>query len=169
MSLTPASERTQTTLEHKRADATNYYHRSTDAVADHLAKAEEEVLENIPLPSVADPTDSSLLKPKTLLDCCRCAQAFIDERDLGDGLGAGEINLMRAAGRRTRTMTQFAHLQSAAEKRDKHCYLWTLVNILRLVCCMANEAGLGTVLSAALSLKHETDDEDLLFAGGSIR
>ena len=31
------------------------------------------------------------------------------------------------------------------------------MNMLRLVFCMANEAGLGTVLSAAYSLKHETD------------
>ena len=29
--------------------------------------------------------------------------------------------------------------------------------MLRLVFCMANEAGLETVLSAAYSLKHETD------------
>ena len=61
MSLTPASERIQTTLEHKKADATNCYHRSTDAVDDHLAKAEEEMWENIPLPSVADPTDSGMI------------------------------------------------------------------------------------------------------------
>ena len=31
------------------------------------------------------------------------------------------------------------------------------MNILRLVCCMTGEAGLETVLSAAFSLKHETD------------
>ena len=40
MSLTPASEGIQTTLEHKRADASNYYHRSTNAVADQLANVE---------------------------------------------------------------------------------------------------------------------------------
>ena len=64
---------------------------------------------------------------------------------------------MRVAGHRTRMITQFAYLQAAAGQRDRHCYLWTLVNMLRLVCCMANEAGLETVLSAAYSLKHETD------------
>ena len=64
---------------------------------------------------------------------------------------------MRVAGRRTRMITQFAYLQAAAEQRDRHCYLWTPVNMLRLVCCVANKAGLGTVLSAAYSLKHETD------------
>ena len=157
MSLTPASERIQTTLEHKQAGASNYYHCSTNAVADQLAKVEEEVWENIPLPSVAHPADSNLLRPKTLLDCCRCAQEFLDAHDLGDGLGAGEVNLTRVHGHRTRMMTQFAYLQSAAEKRDKHCYLWTLVNILRVVCCMASETGLETVQSAAFSLKHETD------------
>ena len=54
-------------------------------------------------------------------------------------------------------LTQFQDLQAAAERNDRHCYLCTLVNILRLVFCMANEAGLETVLSAAYSLKHETD------------
>ena len=102
------------------------------------------------MPSIADPTNSHLLKPKTLLHCCRCAQEFIDEHDLGDGLGAGEINLMRAFGHRTRMITQFAYLQAAAERKEKQCYLWTLVNILRLVCCMTSEAGLETILSACV-------------------
>ena len=52
-------------------------------------------------------------------------------------------------------ITQFAYLQAAAERKDKQCCLWTLVDMLRLVCCMTNEAGLETVLSAAFSLKHE--------------
>ena len=86
------SERIQHTMEHGKAENPHYYHRSSTAVADHLAKAEGQLWENIPLPSIADPTDSHLLKLKTLLDCCRCAQEFIDEHDLGDGLGAGEIN-----------------------------------------------------------------------------
>ena len=54
-------------------------------------------------------------------------------------------------------ITQFAYLQAAAERKDRHCYVWTLVNMLRFVCCMTNEGGLETVLSAAFSLKHETD------------
>ena len=54
-------------------------------------------------------------------------------------------------------LSQFQYLQAAAERNDRHCYLWTLVNMLRLVFCMTNEAGLETVLSAAYSLKHETD------------
>ena len=116
MSLTPASKRIETTLEHKRADASNYYARSTTAVADRLATNEEKIWDNTPLPSVADPTDIHLLKPKTRLDCCRCARDFIEEHDLGDGLDAGEINLMRVTGHRTRMMTQFAYLQSAAER-----------------------------------------------------
>ena len=44
-----------------------------------------------------------------------------------------------------------------AERNDRHCYLWTLTNILRLVFNMANEADLAPVLSAACSLKHATD------------
>ena len=54
-------------------------------------------------------------------------------------------------------LTPIPYLQAAAERNDRHCYLWTLVNMLRLVFCMANEAGLETVLSAAYSLKHDTD------------
>ena len=65
--------------------------------------------------------------------------------------------LMRVYGHRTRMLTQFQDLQAAAERNDQHCYLWTLVNMLRLVFCMANKAGLETVLSAAHCLKHETD------------
>ena len=54
-------------------------------------------------------------------------------------------------------LSQFQCLQASSERNDRHCYLWTLVNMLGLVFCMANEAGLETVLSAAYSLKHETD------------
>ena len=43
------------------------------------------------------------------------------------------------------------------EGNDRHGYLWTLTNILRLVFNMANEADLAPVLSAACSLKHATD------------
>ena len=151
MTLTPAAKRIEKTLEHRRADAAPKHPNS--------AAAEDKFWDNIPLPNVADPTDDQLMKQesaKTLLDCCRCAQAFIDERDLGDGLNAGEIKLMQSLVI-TLVNTQFAYLREAAERKDKHCYLWCLVNILRLMCCMTNEAGLETVLSAAFSLKHETD------------
>ena len=80
-----------------------YYPRST-------AAAEEKLWDNVPLPGIADPTDSDMTKPKTLLDCCRCAQTFIDEHDLGDGLGAGKLNLMQVLGHQTRMNTQFAYL-----------------------------------------------------------
>ena len=46
-----------------------------------------------------------------------------------------------------------------AESNDRHGYLWTLTNMLRLTFHMANEAGLETVLSAAYSLKHASDME----------
>ena len=53
----------------------------------------------------------------------------------------------------------FQALMYHAESNDRHGYLWTLTNFLRLVFNMANEAGLETVLSAAYSLKHATDME----------
>ena len=150
MTLTPVAKQIEESLEITRADESKRHPRSA-------ATIEEELLDNVPLPSVADPTDNNLLMPKTLLDCCRCAQASIDEHDLGDGLDAGDLNMMRVLGHHARMNTQFAYLRGAAERKDKHCYLWCLMNILRLVCCMTNEAGLETVLSAAFSLKHETD------------
>ena len=110
VSLTPQAERIQRTLEHGKAEEPHGYHRSSAALADQLAKNDEHLWTNIPLPSIADPNDSHLSKPKTLLDCCRCAQDFIDEHDLGDGLDAGEITLMRVFGHRTRMITQFAYL-----------------------------------------------------------
>ena len=151
MSLTPESERVQNSLENGRADQPHCCHRSHAALVGHLAQIDEHLWENIPLPSVADPNDSHLLKPKTLLDCCNCAQEFLDEHDLNDGYDKGTLYLMRVSGHRTRMLTYFQYLQAAAERSDRHCYLWTLVNMLRSVCCMANEADLETVLSAAYS------------------
>ena len=157
MSLTPESERIQATLENGRADQPHYHHRSYAALVSHLMENDEHLWTNIPVPSVADPNDSNLLRPKTLLDCCQCAQEFLDEHDLNDGYDKGTLYLMRVYGHRTRMLTHFQYLQAAAQTNDRHCYLWTLVNMLRLVFCMANEAGLETVLPAGYSLKHETD------------
>ena len=108
---------------------------------------------------MADPTDANLVKPKTLLDCCKDAQEFIDEYDLNDGHDNGTLYLMRVFGHRTRMLSYFQALMYHAESNDRHGYLWALTNIFRLVFNMANEAGLETVLSAAYSLKHATDVE----------
>ena len=64
---------------------------------------------------------------------------------------------MRALGHRTRMLSLFQALLYHAESNDRHGYLWTLTNTLRLIFHMANEAGLETVLSAAYSLKHASD------------
>ena len=99
------------------------------------------------------------MRPKTLLDCCKDAQEFLDEYDLNDGFDKGTLSVMRVYGHRTRMLSQFQALLSHAEGNDRHGYLWTLTNILRLVFNMVNEAGLESVLSAAYSLKHATDME----------
>ena len=135
MSIAPESERVQSTLENGRADQPHYKHRSHTALISHPAQNDEHLWTKIPLPSVADPNDSHLVKPKTLLDCCQCAQEFLDEHDLNDGYDKGTLYLMRVAGHRTRMLTQFQYLQASAERNDRHCYLGTLVNILRLVFC----------------------------------
>ena len=59
----------------------------------------------------------------------------------------------------TRMIGHFQALLYHAEGNDRHGYLWTLTNILRLVFNMANDVDLASVLSAAYSLKHATDME----------
>ena len=94
---------------------------------------------------------------KTLLDCCRCAQEFATEHDLSDGMDVGELNVMRVLSHRTRFLEQITILTEASKNKDKECHLLRLVNMLRLVCWMAHEAGLESVFSTAFCLKHETD------------
>ena len=120
---------------------------------------EAKIWDNIPLPSVADPSEHRMLTPKTLLDCCRCAPEFVEEHDLADGLDIGELNVMRSIGHRTRANTQFSFLQKAAKSKDKEGYLLSLVNLLRLVCWMAKEAGMESVScrSSRQGKAHATD------------
>ena len=106
--------------------------------------------------------DENLVKPKTLLDCCKDAQEFMDEYVLNDGHDKGtlyQVYLMRVWGQRTRMLGLFHALEYHAESNDRHGYLWTLTNMLRLTFHMANEAGLETVFPAAYSLKHASDME----------
>ena len=136
-----------------------YQYRSQSALSSHHLDNNEHLWDDLPIPSVADPTDANLVKPKTLLDCCKDAQEFMDEYDLSDGHDTGTLYLMRVLGHRTRMLSLFQALTYHAESNDRHGYLWTLTNTLRLIFHMANEAGLETVLSAAYSLKHASDME----------
>ena len=117
----------------------------------------EHLWDDIPLPSVADPEDENLLKPKTLLEHCKDAQEYMDEFDLNDGYDNQTIKIMRIHGNMTRMIGYFQAMLYHAEGNDPHGYLWTLTNMFRLLCIMANEAELAPVLSAACSLKHATD------------
>ena len=101
-----------------------------------------------------------------MLECCKDAQEFLDEYDLNDGFDNETFNIMRVYGHRTRMLSQFHALQCHAESNDRHGYLWSLTNILRLVFNMANEAGLASVLSAAYSLKHATGMDKSLMSQG---
>ena len=136
-----------------------YRHRSDEALVSHFLSDNEHLWDDLPVPSVADPTDENLLKPKTLLECCKDAQEFLDEYDLNDGYDSQTLKIMRVHGHQTRMIGHFQSLLCHAESNDRHGHLWSLTNILRLVCSMANEADLGSVLSAAYSLKHATDME----------
>ena len=74
MSLAPECQRVQETLANGRAEQLQSRHRSHDALISHLLENDEHLWTNIPVPSVADPNDANLLRPKTFLDCCQCAQ-----------------------------------------------------------------------------------------------
>ena len=160
MSLDSVPDRTQDNNDSRRAAKEQFHHRSYEALLSHHIDNNEHLWDNLPVPSVADPTDANLVKPKTLLDCCRDAQEFVDEYDLNDGYDTVTLYLMRVYGHRTRMLSHFQALMYHAESNDRQGYLWTLTNMLRLVFHMANEAGLETVLSAAYSLKHATDMEE---------
>ena len=159
MNLNSEPERTQEHDGSCKVAREQFRHRSHVALLSHHLANDEHLWDDLPVPSVADPTDANLVKPKTLLDCCKDAQEFMDEYDLNDGHDTGTLYLMRVIGHRTRMVSLFQALMYHAESNDRHEYLWTLTNTLRLIFHMANEAGLETVLSAAYSLKHATDME----------
>ena len=158
-SLNSEPERTQEHDGSRQLARELYHYRSHVALLSHHLDNNEHLWDDVPVPSVADPTDANLVKPKTLLDCCKDAQEFMDEYDLNDGYDTGTLYLMRVIGHRTRMLSLFEALMYHAESNDRRGYLWTLTNTLRLIFQMANEAGLETVLSAAYSLKHATDME----------
>ena len=91
------------------------------------------------------------------MDCCRYAQEFVDEYDLADGFEVGDLKIPRVAGHRACALAQFTCLEESARLSDKENDLLSLVNLIPLVCWMAKEAGMETILSAAFSRKHETD------------
>ena len=158
MNLNSEPERTQAYGNRELAKEL-YQHRSHLALLSHHLDNNEHLWSNLPVPSVADPTDENLVRPKTLLDCCKDAQEFMDEYDLNDGHEKGTLYLMRVFGHRTRMLGLFHALAFHAESNDRHGHLWTLTNMLRLTFHMANEAGLETLLFAAYSLKHASDME----------
>ena len=159
MNLNSEPERTQEHEGSRQLARELYQHRSHLALLGHHLDNNEHLWDDLPVPSLADPTDTNLVKPKTLLDCCKDAQEFMDEYDLDDGHDKGTLYLMRVIGHRTCMLSLFQALAYHAESNDRHGYLWTLTNTLRLIFHLANEAGLETVLSAAYSLKHASDME----------
>ena len=62
-----------------------------------------------------------------------------------DGFDNQTIRIMRIHGHMTGMIGYFQAMLYHAEGNDRHGYLWTLTNILRLVFTMANEAELAPV------------------------
>ena len=157
MKLTSEAKKTQFGTDSRLEARKLSYHRSEDALVDHFLENDDRLWEDIPLPSVADPEEENLLRPKTLLEHCKDAQEFMDEFDLNDGFDNLTIMTMRIRGHKTRMIGYFQAMLYHAEGNDRHGYFWPLTSMLRLVCIMTNEAELAPVLSAACSLKHATD------------
>ena len=124
-------ERTQEYDGSRQVAREQFHHRSHEALLSHYLANTEHLWSDLPVPSVADPTDANLVKPKTLLDCCKDAQEFMDEYDLNNGHDTGTLYMMRVFGHRTRML--FQALMMHIESNDRHGYLWTLTNILRLI------------------------------------
>ena len=139
MNLSSEPEKTQDHDGSRQVAREQYHHRSYEALLSHYIDNTEHLWDDLPVPSVADPTDANLVRPKTLLDCCKDAQEFMDEYDLNDGHDNGTLYLMRVYGHRTRMLSYFQALLYHSESNDQHGYLWTLTNMLRLVFNMANE------------------------------
>ena len=133
MKLTSEAKKTQFGKDSKIEARKQSHHRSEDALLSHYLENNEHLWTNIPLPSVADPEEENLLKPKTLLEHCKDAQRFMDEFDLNDGFDNQTIRIMRIHGHMTRMIGYFQAMLDHAEGNDRHGYLWTLTNILRLV------------------------------------
>ena len=126
MNLNSEPERTQEHDGSHKLARELYHYRSQSALFSHHLDNNEHLWDDLPIPSVADPTDVNLVKPKTLLDCCKDAQEFMDEYDLNDGYDTGTLYLMRVLGHRTRMLSLFQALVYHAESNDRHGYLWTL-------------------------------------------
>ena len=133
MNLNSEPERTQEHDGSWKLARELYHHRSHVALLSHHLDNNEHLWDDLPVPSVADPTDANLVRPKTLLDCCKDAQEFMDEYDLDDGYDKGTLYLMRVLGHRTRMLSLLQALTHHAETNDRHGYLWTLTNTLRLI------------------------------------
>ena len=138
MHLTPEAKKTQWNNKSWVTARHQYHHRSHDALLSHFLHNDDNLWDDIPVPSVADSAEENLLKPKTLLEYCKDAQEFLDEYDLNDGYDNQTLNIMRIHGHKTRMIGHFQALLYHAEENDRHGYLWTLTNILRLVFNMAN-------------------------------
>ena len=85
MNLNSEPERTQAHEGSRELARELYQHRSNLALLSHHLDNNEHLWSNLPVPSVADPTDENLVRPKTLLDSCKDAREFMDEYDLNDG------------------------------------------------------------------------------------
>ena len=71
MKLTSEAKTTQYGTGSRVEAKKQSYHRSEDALIEHFLKSEDPLWEDIPLPSVADPEEEDLLKPKSLLEHCK--------------------------------------------------------------------------------------------------
>ena len=122
MNLTSEPEKTQDHTGSLQVAREQYRQRSYEALLSHFLANDEHLWDDLPVPSVAGPTDANLVKSNTLLDCCKDAMEFLDEYDLNDGHDKGTLYIMRVYGHRARRLSQFQALLSHAETNDRHGY-----------------------------------------------
>ena len=71
MQLIPEAKKTQFSVQSRSEARKQHHHRSQDALISHYLEDDEHLRENVSLPSMADPEEENLLKPKTLLEHCK--------------------------------------------------------------------------------------------------
>ena len=147
MNLASRPERTQDNDGSRQVAREQCRHRSDEALLSHDLANTEHLWDDLPVPSVADPTDANLVRPKTLLDCYKDAQEFMDEYVLNDGFNHGTLYVMRVGGHRTRMLGLFQALMchrisldldkrpSTGVPYDKWSRTWDC-----FVCCVLFEA-----------------------------
>ena len=127
-------------------------HKTTSANATSSRDTPEagaDPWKNIPLPSMADPSEQHVMGRKTLLECCKCAKAHNQEHELSVEDDATGVSILRTMEHRRVILKELDDLCDAAKDKNWGKYLLGLADVLYRTCNLMQEVGLETVLSPA--------------------